>query len=766
MVDSTACTVNCADGTSCIAGANCAGSCLDPVFNCGPTTNAYTFPTGAIIPGKGFLSISSPSNFSFGLKSSENIRIFARIGTTPDQSRDILAFGIDFSAHDAVHQVSGGRCPDGGDLWVGGTTSSQMWPTIGAANNCTAPTAGVNLSGACWSQPVCASSAPHPRYAADGVPTTAVAAFGTPLPAAGDALSAYRGRLVINEVDHSGTPSDWVELRNVWTGPIDLSGWIFRDNDDTHVFVLPPAAALAPGERRIVDGFGFGLGTPSDAARLWDAAGGLVDNFTWHASAGAADYARCPDGTGGWAVSFCKTKSGPNGCAPADAALCDGAAASAAGNSSGPAATPFPMRSPSFTTAGPSAANAAGAVVPFEPSGGAWHPTQRSVWLAGDAGFVGLMDPDGGNLRVWAKAGDLEGIAVALPASPYVYVLDEDDGTIHEFDPAGFGATTRVFHLLAAAAAPGVSALTDADRDALVDSGPHNAGGDGTGGEALAFVPDPADAEGGVFWVGSQENGRVYRFRLPLATGGTGAVFLGHFGDWPAADTDLASLEYDWARGTVLAMFDEPNLLRRLAANGTLLQEWSALPGLDQEGLATNGTSLWIAQDVPGTVARFDGFAPRPAIDGRVVAENGSCAGPDLSCCARRWNDPRTGLYVDVGPGARVVSLEVYVEGQPGASAGRFTEAQIAGLLVAAGDDRQSLVPCGAVRMDVPEHGCSLLVRTAQCYTSGARAVQLRLPSLGGAPAGGAVMVQVCAQVGLGSPSGPPRFPVSFNRCQ
>ncbi len=120
---------------------------------------------------------------------------------------------------------------------------------------------------------------------------------------------------------------------------------------------------------------------------------------------------------------------------------------------------------------------------------------------------------------------------------------------------------------------------------------------------------------------------------------------------------------------------------------------------------------------------------------------------------------------MDAGPGSRVVSVEVYVEGQPGSGAGRFTEAQIAGLLIAAGDDRRSLVPCGAVRLDVPEHGCGLLVRTAQCYTGGARAVQLGLPSLGGVPAGGAVMVQVCAQVGLGLQSDPPSFPVSFNRC-
>jgi hypothetical protein len=768
--------VQCSGGISCIAGANCAGSCLNASFVCTATTNAFTFPTGSVVPGLGFLALSQTSNFTFGLKSSENIRIFAQIGLSPDQSRDILAFGLDFSAHDSIHEMSGGRCPDGGDLWVGGMASTQMYPTIGGANNCTAPQVGVNLSGACWSQPVCT-----PKLAAGAVSATAAAinvSFSTTAasaPPAGTQPSPYRGKVVINEADHSGTPADWVELLNVWTGAIDLTGWIFRDNDDAHVFVLPAAPALAPGARLVLqgpgaaDGFTFGLGTPSDAARLWDPSGLLVDSYYWYTSAGAGDWARCPDGTGNWTSSLCRTKGTTNACTSADAALCDAdGLLAAAGNTS--AAPPFPLQTANWTMAMPSAANAAGIVVPIEPSGGAWHPGNRSVWLAGDAGFVARMDRGGGNLRIWAVAGDMEGVAVTRADSPYVYLFNEDDGTVHEFDPTGSGATMRVFNLLAAAAAPGVPSLTDVDRDALVDAGPYNFGGDGTGGEALTFVPNPADAEGGVFWVGSQENCQIYRFRLPLVSGGTSAVFLGRFGDWPATDVDLASLEYDWASGKVLAIFDTQNLLRlidphTLSGNGMLLREWSALPGQDQEGLASDGSSLWIAQDGPGIVDRFDGFdGVRSSPAG--TAGNGSCAGANLSCCTRRWSDPGSALHVDVGPGARVVSLEVFVDGQPDVGAGRFTAAHVAGLFVAAGADRGSLVPCSVMRLDVQSSGCGLLVRNVQCYAGGARAVGLRLPGLGAAPAGGAVMVHVCAQSGKDSVPELPRFPVSFNRCQ
>jgi hypothetical protein len=45
----------------------------------------------------------------------------------------------------------------------------------------------------------------------------------------------------INEVESSGgVPGDWTEIYNV--GPaVDLSGWLFKDDDDTHVYVIPPS---------------------------------------------------------------------------------------------------------------------------------------------------------------------------------------------------------------------------------------------------------------------------------------------------------------------------------------------------------------------------------------------------------------------------------------------------------------------------------------------------------------------------------------------
>ena len=56
----------------------------------------------------------------------------------------------------------------------------------------------------------------------------------------------------INEVEsNGGTPGDWVELVNTGAAAVDVSGWVVKDNDDTHAFtcrgrhVVPAARYLA-----------------------------------------------------------------------------------------------------------------------------------------------------------------------------------------------------------------------------------------------------------------------------------------------------------------------------------------------------------------------------------------------------------------------------------------------------------------------------------------------------------------------------------------
>jgi len=235
--------------------------------------------------------------------------------------------------------------------------------------------------------------------------------------------------------------------------------------------------------------------------------------------------------------------------------------------------------------------------VDFEPSGAAWNPATHKLFLCGDNGAIARMNADGTATTNWELAGDWEGLAIADPLSTLIYLVNERTAAIQEFDTAS-GAATREFNLTAAAG------LTNADRAALVDDG------DGNGAEALAFVPIAGDPEGGQFYVGSQENGTIYRFRLTLS-GGVGVAYLGKFKTWPANNNDLASLEYDWRGNRILAMWDGQDTIRAISTTGTILRTWDVpADSNDEEALAYTGTALFIGRDPApqSEVWRYDGF--------------------------------------------------------------------------------------------------------------------------------------------------------------
>ena len=122
----------------------------------------------------------------------------------------------------------------------------------------------------------------------------------------------------INEVEsNNGTPGDWIELYNAGFSGVDLSGYVIKDNDDTHAYVIPAGTMLAPAGYYVVEeaALGFGLGS-SDAARLYDTSGALVDSYTWTAHA-STTYGRCPNGSGPFSATLGSTKGLMNDCAGA-----------------------------------------------------------------------------------------------------------------------------------------------------------------------------------------------------------------------------------------------------------------------------------------------------------------------------------------------------------------------------------------------------------------------------------------------------------------
>jgi hypothetical protein len=137
----------------------------------------------------------------------------------------------------------------------------------------------------------------------------------------GGAAGAAVASVVINEIESSAPDGpDWVELTNVSSATVDVSGWIFRDYVDTDTFVIPNGTMVAPGAYVVLDTFAqsstpgnFDLDS-ADQARLFKPDGTtLVDSFTWTSHA-STTYGRCPNGTGPFVTTVFATKGAANTC--------------------------------------------------------------------------------------------------------------------------------------------------------------------------------------------------------------------------------------------------------------------------------------------------------------------------------------------------------------------------------------------------------------------------------------------------------------------
>jgi len=110
-------------------------------------------------------------------------------------------------------------------------------------------------------------------------------------------------RLVINEINYhgpdTGDPGDWIEVYNPTPTMVDVSGWILRDGDDGHSFVLPEESAVDsdaylvfcenlptfrsvfPDVENVFGDLGFGFSGNGEAVRLYDLDGHLIDRVDY-----------------------------------------------------------------------------------------------------------------------------------------------------------------------------------------------------------------------------------------------------------------------------------------------------------------------------------------------------------------------------------------------------------------------------------------------------------------------------------------------------
>jgi hypothetical protein len=120
--------------------------------------------------------------------------------------------------------------------------------------------------------------------------------------------------VTISEINYNSEPSinanDWIELWNFSSSKdADISGWKLTDEDSTHIFTIPQNTIIKPDHRIVVvrdesaftdlysdvddiPGLNFGLGSKSDAVRLFNAQSELVaevnytDSLPWPFGAG------------------------------------------------------------------------------------------------------------------------------------------------------------------------------------------------------------------------------------------------------------------------------------------------------------------------------------------------------------------------------------------------------------------------------------------------------------------------------------------------
>lgn len=200
--------------------------------------------------------IPTPFRDPIGIGSTDRIRLYDTAGTLID---DTLPWSAHASIDGDTAAATFARCPDGtGDFGL-------AFATPGAANTCVLPD------------------------------------------------------VAINEIESNGDATDWIEVVNTGSTPVDLSGWSVMDDDPLgHADQTTPLAegtVVAPGERFVFDQnthFVFGLGN-GDTVTLRDADGTTVDEHVYPAHADGV-LARCPDGTGDFVDAPVATRGSANAC--------------------------------------------------------------------------------------------------------------------------------------------------------------------------------------------------------------------------------------------------------------------------------------------------------------------------------------------------------------------------------------------------------------------------------------------------------------------
>ena len=338
-----------------------------------------------------------------------------------------------------------------------------------------------------------------------------IVAVGVASPSAHAASTGPR----INEVESSGgSPGDWIELTNTGTAAVDLSSWVLKDNDDSHVYTIASGTTLAPGAFKAFDvDSTFGLGS-SDSARLYQPGGStLVDSYSWTSHA-STTYGRCADGTGAFVTTVASTKGAANSCPPPAAVTWPGGSAVATADTAGFFGTNLSGLSYESASVVWAIKNGPSTLYRLIPNGALWKADTANSWSAGKALHYqsGSGDPDAEGVVVTA-----DGILASTERD------NDNDGTsllkVLRFDPNATGATltaTAEWNLTsdlpAAAANSGLEGIAWVPDSVLTAASFHDEHTN------AVYAPSSYPNHGtGLYFVASEATGTIYAYALNLS---------------------------------------------------------------------------------------------------------------------------------------------------------------------------------------------------------------------------------------------------------
>jgi uncharacterized protein (TIGR03437 family) len=415
----------------------------------------------------------------------------------------------------------------------------------------------------------------------------------------------------INEVESDGgTPGDWVELFNPSSASIDLSGFLIRDNDDSHTYTIPAGTTISAAGYLVIEeaSLGFSLDA-ADSVRFFAPNGALVDSFTWTSHA-PVTFGRCPNGTGAFTAATATTKGAANACAgditftawPGGAAVQGvGPIGVFNGNLSGLAYEGSGTAAPGVLWG---VRNGPGSLFRLVWNGTIWTPDTANGWSAGKSLRYpnGTGDPDAEGVT-FAGAGPSGGLFVSTERDNAANTVSRL--SILRFDPAATGATLTATH----------EWNLTAD---LPPTGPN------LGLEGITWLPDsylvsrnffdesknraynPADYPNhgtGIFFVAVESTGLVYAYALDQA--GTAFTRLASITTGLAGVMDL---HFDRDLNDLWAVCDDTcqgrSVVLRIDASGKFtparrFERPAGMPNLNNEGFAIAPAALCVSNLKP-----------------------------------------------------------------------------------------------------------------------------------------------------------------------